>query len=296
MKKVWIALVLILSGCDPVFAKPCQDKVCIRVYTDPKTGRVVIEANKGKPGATSTPKPKKITPRPSPTRTWKPRPYTPRPYTPRPYTSRPKVSRKPTSLSDQLSRLIPGSLISKAPVGDVLVQVPVKFSTNTNLLFQTAVTILGTAVQVNLTPQFNWDFGDGIGTSTNMSPSYTYTAIGNYNVTLTASNNIGCSNTITLGQVMIIPNGNIFFPLAFTPNGDGINDSYDVKSFGLHDMQFTVFDRWGEVLFQSSDVNASWDGTFKGKPVSGGVYLYTADVNFNNGTHRVYKGEITLLQ
>ena len=180
--------ILLLSGCDPVFAAPCLDKVCIRVYTDPKTGRVVIEANKGKPGATSTPKPKIITPRPSPTRTWKPRPYTPRPYTPRPYTSRPKVSRKPTSLSDQLSRLIPGSLISKAPVGDVLVQVPVKFSTNTNLLFQTAVTILGTAVQVNLTPQFNWDFGDGsVSNEKVQNIEHTYRHDGEYLVSLSVS-------------------------------------------------------------------------------------------------------------
>ena len=183
MRKVWIALVLILSGCDPVFAKPCQDKVCIRVYTDPKTGRVVIEANKGAPGATATPKPKVVTPRPTPTRTWKPRPYTPRPYTPRP-----KVSKKPTSLSDQLSRLIPGSLINKAPVGDVLVQVPVKFSTNTNLFFQTAVTILGTAVQVDLTPHFNWYFGDGNGSNeSTQNIEHTYHHDGSYLVTLTVS-------------------------------------------------------------------------------------------------------------
>lgn len=188
---IFLVLVLLLSGCHPVFAAPCQDKVCIKVYTDPKTGRVVIQANRGKPGATTSPKPiatKPATPKPKPTRTWKPRPYTPRPYTPRPYTPRPRVSRKPISLSDQLSRLIPGSVINKLPSGDALVQMPIKFSTNTDLLFQTLVTILGTAVQVSLTPQFRWDFGDGGSSNLNTKNiEHTYRHDGDYLVTLQVS-------------------------------------------------------------------------------------------------------------
>mgnify|MGYP003339388855 CR=1 FL=1 len=173
--------ILLLSGCDPVFAAPCQDKVCIRVYTDPKTGRVVIEANRGKGGATSTPKVR--TPNPTPTRTWKPRPYTPRPYTPRP-----KVTKKPLSLADQISKLIPGGVINKEPAGDVLVQVPVKFSTNTNSYFQTAATILGTLVQVNLTPHFVWDFGDGSSISNGEAiVEHTYLRSGEYLVALQVS-------------------------------------------------------------------------------------------------------------
>lgn len=143
---------------------------------------------------------------------------------------------------------------------------------------------------------FNWDFGDGIGTSNAYSPTYTYTTVGNYDVTLTAANNLGCSNTISLGQIMVIPNGNIFFPLAFTPNGDGINDVYEIKSFGVSKISFVIFDRWGEKLFEANDLSQTWDGTFQNKPVQGGVYLYYGEADFNNGTHRIYKGEITLLR
>ena len=160
------------------YATPCQNKVCIKVYTDPSTGRVVIEAKKGKPKVvvTARPVPKVILPKPKPTRTWKPRPYTPRP----------KVSKKPAvSLADKLAQLIPNREITKVPSGDALVQVPVKFSTNTDLIFQSVVKILGVAVQVHLTPTFTWDFGDG--TSSNFSTqqiTHTYKSEGNYTVTL----------------------------------------------------------------------------------------------------------------
>ena len=176
-----LALLFIFRESDLALATGCQDKVCIRVYTDPKTGRVVIEANRGKGVATSTPKPR--TPNPTPTRTWKARPYTPRPYTPRP-----RVIKKPLSLADQISKLIPGGVINKEPAGDVLVQVPVRFSTNTNSYFQTAVTILGTLVQVNLTPHFVWDFGDGSSISNGgASVEHTYMRSGEYLMALQVS-------------------------------------------------------------------------------------------------------------
>ena len=143
---------------------------------------------------------------------------------------------------------------------------------------------------------FTWDFGDGTGTSNLFNPSYTYGGVGNYTVTLTAENNLGCSNSISLGELIVIPDGNIFFPLAFTPNGDGINDNYEVKSFGVNTMSFVIFDRWGEKLFETTDMTKVWDGNFMGKPMQGGVYLFYGDVVFNNGSHKTYKGEITLLR
>ena len=185
MKKL-IVLLLLITSMPIAVAASCQSKVCIKVYTDPSTGRVVIEAKKGTPKVviTSKPKPVVVAPKPKPTRTYKPRPYTPRPYKPRP-----KVSKKPaTSLADKLAQLIPNRQIYKVPTGDVLVQVPVKFSTDTDLVFQSLVKILGVAVQVHLTPTFNWDFGDG--TTSNYSVqqiSHTYKFEGNYIVTLHVS-------------------------------------------------------------------------------------------------------------
>ena len=176
--KRFVVLLLLSASMPSAHGAPCEKKVCIKVYTDPKSGRVVIEAKKGKPKVVVTykPAPKIITPKPTPTRTYKPRPYTPRP----------RVSKKPaTSLADKLAQLIPNREISKLPIGDALVQVPVKFSTNTDLVFQSVVKILGVAVQVHLTPVFSWDFGDGTTTSANVqSIEHTYRRAGDYNVVL----------------------------------------------------------------------------------------------------------------
>lgn len=182
MKRLLVIVLLIVS-MPLASAASCQNKVCIKVYTDPSTGRVVIEAKKGKPKVVATyrPVPKVVVPKPKPTRTWKPRPYSHRPYTPRP-----KVSKKPAvSLADKLAQLIPNREINKIPAGDAIVQVPVKFSTNTDLVFQSIVKILGVAVQVHLTPTFTWDFGDGSSSYASVKQiEHIYKQEGNYNVTL----------------------------------------------------------------------------------------------------------------
>ena len=183
MRKL-LVLILLIGLTPSAYAAKCEKKVCIKVYTDPATGRVVIEAKKGKPKVVVTykPTPRIVTPRPTPTRTWKPRPYTPRP----------RVSKKPaTSLADKLAQLIPNREINKLPVGDALVQVPVKFSTNTDLVFARAVSILGVAVQVNLTPTFNWDFGDGY-TSVLIKPKHTFLKDSTFKVSLSIWNGAGC--------------------------------------------------------------------------------------------------------
>ena len=177
MKKL-LVLILLVSSIPIASAASCQNKVCIKVYTDPSTGRVVIEAKKGKPKVVATykPAPKVVLPKPKPTRTWKPRPYTPRP----------KVSKKPAvSLADKLAQLIPNRQINKIPIGDAIVQVPVKFSTNTDLVFHSIVKILGVAVQVHLTPTFTWDFGDGSSSYASVQQiEHIYKKEGSYTVTL----------------------------------------------------------------------------------------------------------------
>ena len=107
MKRL-LVLILLVANVPLASAASCQNKVCIKVYTDPSTGRVVIEAKKGKPKVvvTARPVPKVVVQKPKPTRTWKPRPYTPRP----------KVSRKPAvSLADKLAQMIPNREITKVP-------------------------------------------------------------------------------------------------------------------------------------------------------------------------------------
>jgi hypothetical protein len=191
--KVFIASLLLLSVSPAVAAPNCNTKVCVKVYTDPKTGKLIITANRN--GSSTTAKPIPI---PTPTRTWKPRPYTPRPYTPRPkptaivtkkYTPKPVVK---LSLSDQLAQLIPVKDIFHQPVTSALVQVPVNFWTTTPPTFKTSVVMLGVPITVYLSPTYLWDFGDGTKLSTisrgaafpNQSITHIYKRPGSYAASL----------------------------------------------------------------------------------------------------------------
>ena len=191
--KVFIASLLLLSVSPAVAAPNCNTKVCVKVYTDPKTGKLIITANRN--GSSTTAKPIPI---PTPTRTWKPRPYTPRPYTPRPkptsiitkkYTPKPVVK---LSLSDQLAQLIPVKDIFHQPATSALVQVPVNFWTTTPPTFKTSVVMLGVPITVYLSPTYLWDFGDGTKLSTisrgaafpNQSITHIYKRPGSYAASL----------------------------------------------------------------------------------------------------------------
>jgi gliding motility-associated-like protein len=93
-------------------------------------------------------------------------------------------------------------------------------------------------------------------------------------------------------------------PTAFTPNSDGTNDAFFIQAEAERVSQvqsFRVYDRWGELVFESvntqpNDPQAGWDGTFKGKPMQGGVFAWYAEVEFIDGHVEVLRGEVTLLR
>ena len=90
----------------------------------------------------------------------------------------------------------------------------------------------------------------------------------------------------------------VYVPNAFTPNADGINDYWEVygykKAWVFCEAQ--VFDRWGEKVFESDDINFQWDGTYKGTFVQPGEYVYTLRVAFIDGYSTGNKGTITLIR
>jgi hypothetical protein len=191
--KILIALLLLISINPAIAAPNCNTKVCVKVYTDPKTGKLIITAKQN--GSSTSPKPV-VKPIPKPTRTWKPRPYTPRPVAtaivPKKYTPKPVVK---LSLSDQLAQLIPMKEIHHQPATSALVQVPVNFWTTTPPNFKTSVVMLGIPITVYLSPTYLWDFGDGTELSSttrgapfpNQSITHTYTRTGSYAASLQIS-------------------------------------------------------------------------------------------------------------
>ncbi len=125
----------------------------------------------------------------------------------------------------------------------------------------------------NNADSYLWDFGDGT-TSTQTNPQHTYTTKGSFTVKLTATNKNVCTNTISLGKLVLRYDVTIFIPNAFTPNSDGINDDFGVKITNLQNYRIQIFNRYGMQLYEAKDILKRWDGTFNGKPVPVGTYYY----------------------
>jgi len=142
-----------------------------------------------------------------------------------------------------------------------------------------------------------WYFGDG-GTSNGVHVTHEYEDSGHYEVTLITTNNYGCSDTAT-GVVIINEEFYIFVPNAFTPDGDPHNNTFQPILTGHDPSRYTlyIFNRWGEVIFESHNAQVGWDGTYGGGLVQDGVYPWTIEA-VPDGTNdkRTYRGHVTVLK
>ena len=113
--------------------------------------------------------------------------------------------------------------------------------------------------------------------------------------TLTVTYNNGCIATST---IRINANGAppIYVPNAFTPNGDGVNDVWFVYGTGIKDFRATVFNRWGEKVFESDDQFQGWDGTYRGQLQPPNVYVYVVEVVYLSDEKATKKGSVTLIR
>ncbi len=143
---------------------------------------------------------------------------------------------------------------------------------------------------------WDWDFGD-TETSIQYEPYHTYPDTGTYMVTQIAINEFGCRDTV---QHPIRINGetSVFIPNAFTPNSNGLNDVFKPKLYGVIEFQMLIFDRWGNEIFKTEDINEGWNGKIYGvgEPVQQDVYVYkifTKDILYND--HQ-YIGHVTVVR
>lgn len=142
--------------------------------------------------------------------------------------------------------------------------------------------------------RYLWDFGDGE-SSTEVNPSHLYNATATYKATLYAFNIADCVDSITL-DVPILIRPLLDVPNAFTPGRFGKNGIVKVEGFGIGKMSWKIYNRWGQVVFSTSNRNEGWDGTFKGQLQAMDVYTYTLDAEFTDGTKVRKTGDITLLR
>jgi len=132
------------------------------------------------------------------------------------------------------------------------------------------------------------------GTSTDFEPKFSYTDSGFHPVQLIAISDQDCSDT-TEGQVYIRTNYRVFLPNAFSPNGDGLNDIFQPNMRGFSQSVFRIYNRWGELIFQTTD-NTGWDGTYRGQPVQEGVYMFTLSVLNLFGERQFFNGTVVLMR
>jgi PKD repeat protein len=157
---------------------------------------------------------------------------------------------------------------------------------------------------------YQWDFGDGL-TSTEENPVHYYTEIGNFTVTLTANNEYNCPNTyIAENLVFATASGTMEFPNAFTPNASGpnggyydpndpsanMNDVFHPNFSGIEEYQLLIYNRWGELIFESLDILIGWDGYYKGKLSQQDVYVWKVNARTVQGTYINQAGDVTLIR
>ncbi len=109
----------------------------------------------------------------------------------------------------------------------------------------------------------------------------------------------GCANVDTITvfvRAFICDEPYIFVPNAFTPNGDGANDVLFVRANAVTEVYFAVYSRWGELMFETTDLTIGWDGTFKGKELSPDVYAFYLKLRCLNNEEYFKKGNVTLLR
>jgi gliding motility-associated-like protein len=146
---------------------------------------------------------------------------------------------------------------------------------------------------------WNWYFmSNATYQSTKQNPVFLYTEAGNYAITLVAKSDKGCIDTVTK-TILVSEDFGVFVPNAFTPNDDGLNDVFFAKGFGITAFQMQIFDRWGEKIFQSHDINDAWDGTYQlrgSKMIQEGVYTWRITLTNVFGKSKEITGHVTLIK
>ena len=149
---------------------------------------------------------------------------------------------------------------------------------------------------------FDWTFYDStntiIGSDYEQNPIYNFSGIveQQYYIQLYVENQNGCSDTVS-GTQIVEGEYALFLPNSFTPNGDGMNDNfYPVgDKISVENYSFKIFNRWGEMVFNTTDFGASWDGEYKGSQVASDAYIWKIDlVDASSGETKNFNGYVLL--
>ena len=146
---------------------------------------------------------------------------------------------------------------------------------------------------------WNWNFGDG-STSTNQNPNHTYENTGSYEIALTVTDANGCADS-TVHIVTVKGIYMLYIPNTFSPNGDGTNDLFSPKgtNIDMNNFEMYIFDRWGNQVYFTKDINKGWDGTINNSGeldnVVMDVYVYKIKAKGLDSPINEYIGRVSLI-
>lgn len=145
---------------------------------------------------------------------------------------------------------------------------------------------------------WNWNLGDGSAPQTIQNPlSHSYADTGKYLVRLIVSNQYACFDT-AYQTIIIEPDWAFFIPNAFSPNGDGANETFQGYGYGLLDYEMFIFDRWGNQIYKTKRYDEPWDGRANNgsEPAQQDVYIYLIKIKDIKNVKHSYKGIVTLVK
>lgn len=142
---------------------------------------------------------------------------------------------------------------------------------------------------------YSWSPPEGLSCTNCANPIANPTVTTLYNLTVT--NNLGCTNSDPMNVFIEYICGDVFVPNVFSPNGDNQNDVLYVENRCLESIEFLIYDRWGEKVFETNDPKQGWDGSYKGSPMNGGGFVYYLRARLvNQDEIIVKKGNILILR
>ena len=171
---------------------------------------------------------------------------------------------------------------------EVVVFAPAVFVPSYDTCFMQAQ-FISTAVN---SMNYYWDFGDGT-SSNEAGVIHNYPFAGNFNLLFITNGGTACADTLAeVFDAAPVPEHSYYIPNCFTPNGDGLNDRFSVLDFGnCYVYHLMIFNRWGQLIFETSDLYESWDGKYKGQSVPEDVYAYLL-----KGKDKIKQGSVLVLK
>jgi len=158
--------------------------------------------------------------------------------------------------------------------------------------------------------EYQWDWGDGDVDDTEFEPTHEYEEPGVYDVGLIVTNEYNCFDSMLIEKAVIAePGGDVETPNVFTPDPSGpgggvgggpgdpaFNNTFIPFMEGAVDFHMQIFNRWGEMLFESFDKNVGWDGYYNGQLAQSDVYVYKLNVRMADGSRVTRVGDVLLLR